>query len=170
MTTSGNDPFHTWLAVLAGEPELDLDPARLSDDALAWLRAVRDAHGEVAPPYLPELMLERRAALAETALAALRAAAERDLGLRLDGLRPEVEAECDFDPIGSVGLFGEQVRALGLEEAKVTVADAVQTFVAHVHLRVWPVCRDHGAGLHPGLTDRRAVWCCRVGGHDLPMP
>ncbi|MFI5528672.1 hypothetical protein ACIA8O_08955 [Kitasatospora sp. NPDC051853] len=169
MTTSGNDPFHTWLAVLAGEPELGLDPAWLSDEALAWLRAVRDAHGEVAPPYVPELMLERRAAVAETALAALRAAAERDLGSPLD-LRPEVEAECDYDTTGSVAVFGEQVRALGPEEAKVTVADAVQTFVAHVHRTVWPTCPDHRTGLHPELTERRAVWHCRAGGHDLPMP
>lgn len=169
MRTSEADPFGSWLATLADEPELGLDPSRLSPEVLAWLREVRDRHGEVPPPYLPELMLERRAEVAGAALAVLRAAAERDLALPVD-LQPEVEAESGYDPIGSVGLFGEQVRALGPEEAKVTVAEAVQTFVAHVHLTVWPVCPDHRTGLHPELTGGQALWRCRAGGHDLPMP
>ncbi|MFJ8041623.1 hypothetical protein ACIRBX_14100 [Kitasatospora sp. NPDC096147] len=169
MPTHGIDPFTAWLAVLAEESELQLDPAGLSPDALAWLRDVRDGHGEVPPPYLAELVLARRTAVAAAALARLRPVVERETGLPLD-LWLEVEQASEYDPIGSARLFGEHVRSPELEDARVTVAEAVQTYLASRHRVVWPVCPDHRTGLHADLTDGRAAWHCRPGGHHLPMP
>ncbi|KQV05416.1 MULTISPECIES: hypothetical protein [unclassified Kitasatospora] len=166
-TTSERPHFAAWLADTARDPEIGFEVEELSAEARGWYASVFDSHGEVPPPYLVGFLLERRVSVATTALDLLRMAAERDLGYPL---ALEVWTEPQASDETWVGVHGDRVRALGVQEAMATVASAVQDLVAGAHRAVWPTCAVHRLGLHPVLADGRAVWHCRTRGHQLPMP
>ena len=44
------------------------------------------------------------------------------------------------------------------------VADNVQDAVMGALMTVWPVCQQHGLGVHPDERNSRAVWWCSGGG------
>ncbi|MEU4107975.1 hypothetical protein [Streptomyces sp. NPDC027717] len=49
------------------------------------------------------------------------------------------------------------------------IAEAAQETIQAVLWQVWPVCPEHGTGVHSGVgADERDVWWCRAGGgHEL---
>ncbi|BAJ27003.1 MULTISPECIES: hypothetical protein [Kitasatospora] len=161
--------FADWLETVRHDPDTGSCLTPLSESGRRWLANVFDAHGEVPPAYLLDLLFERRGALARTALDLLRDAAERDLGIAPD-LRVRADAHSDYEPSGEVEVHGEQIRAVGLPEALAAVAGAVQSFLAEAHRVVWPVCPEHRTGVHPALTAGTAVWHCTTGAHELPLP
>ena len=57
----------------------------------------------------------------------------------------------------------------GLTQAAVAVevADFMQGEVMEDVHGAWPLCRDHGVGLHPALSSERAAWTCRAGAHAV---
>ena len=43
----------------------------------------------------------------------------------------------------------------------------VQEFVSELEYKIWPVCPDHGYGLHATARNGSAVWWCRVRAHAV---
>ncbi len=168
MVRSRSEAFSDWLEVISQEPELGFDPALLSQGARAWYEEIFDEHGEVPPAYLLRLLFERRLSLARFSLDLLRTVAERDLGKKLQ-LEVQASEDSDIEPSGEVEVYGEQIRALDLQEALTATASGIQAFAADTQWVVWPTCTEHRCGLHPTLVVGRAVWHCTVGSHDQPM-
>jgi hypothetical protein len=53
-------------------------------------------------------------------------------------------------------------EAVDLESALVAVADHLQGAIADADFKIWPVCPDHGLGLHPKQVGVEAVWWCNA--------
>ncbi|MFE1550318.1 hypothetical protein [Streptomyces sp. NPDC058718] len=57
----------------------------------------------------------------------------------------------------------EAIGENGHAHAVGTVADAAQETVSELLWQAWPVCGEHGVGMHPRVTDEQAVWWCSGG-------
>ncbi|BFV61111.1 hypothetical protein KCMC57_up62150 [Kitasatospora sp. CMC57] len=170
MTPSRNEAFNQWLAETLPDPEIDKDPAWLSPQEKQWFEEIFDGNGQLPAHRLAEVIFSRRIQLAYAALDLLKAHAAGDLTTDLGELKVFSNRDSEYEPTGEVEIHGEQVRTLIPDAAMVTVAAAVQAFVADTIRRVWPVCGEHRYGLHPILTPTGARWHCRPGSHAIPLP
>ncbi|WP_314612298.1 hypothetical protein [Streptomyces stackebrandtii] len=48
-------------------------------------------------------------------------------------------------------------------DAVASVADAAQETVSELLWQAWPVCGEHGTGMHPRVTDGEVAWWCSGG-------
>jgi hypothetical protein len=112
--------------------------------------------------YLAPHVMERRTRLAEAAVAAL----QRDI-LAAGHPRPDIIIDAmDPEPCFEMGIItveGSQIQSVDAQGALAEAADGVQTYMATPGWIVWPVCPDHGLGVHPCITSGEAEWLCSAG-------
>lgn len=149
--------FDEWFAALVPQPGL-------RDDLRLWFRALYDDQGPIAKDLAITACELDVLTVVEWALPQVLADLQRT-----SELRPEVR----FDNYGNGvritvdGNYSEPSLHAGPEVQSVLheIADYIQDCVMSAHLRVWPTCPTHPAGLHADLVDGVACWCCRLGGH-----
>ena len=74
----------------------------------------------------------------------------------------------ELGPVGVVRVKSMEVSTPDWGEILCVMAEGVQEFIMSHYYTVWPVCGDHGCGLHAGYFHETAVWECKgglAGGH-----
>jgi hypothetical protein len=147
--------FDDWVASLGGS---------VSAEAREFLRRVFDEHGPVSSEEARRIGHHHQLAFAQEAVALV----ARDISMTTNADPPPFEYR---DEGGSIRLafLGQYAMTpiSGLTQAGFTVevADFMQGEVMEDLHGAWPLCRDHGVGLHPSLSSQRAAWMCRTGAH-----
>ncbi|GIE59871.1 hypothetical protein BJY16_005743 [Actinoplanes octamycinicus] len=153
--------FRRWLdGLAAGGDTLDWDPASEHAEFRAWIASVYAGNGAMTMPWLERLIHERRRDLVVHALRRVKDRAEAELG-SFDGPAVTTVAPSDEEPNGIVRCgYGDRITELTSDRVTVTVADRVQDWIARDRRVVWPVCPEHGRGLHAMLDDGTPSWIC----------
>ncbi|MBL1082878.1 hypothetical protein JK359_12945 [Streptomyces actinomycinicus] len=101
------------------------------------------------------------------------AAVNRDLAATLPEQRPLClvsysthDAEQVFVALANGEAHGDSLPPVtSAERALGDVADAAQETVMECLWKVWPVCTEHGLGMHVAPDSGRPSWWCAGGGH-----
>ncbi|WP_153814502.1 hypothetical protein [Streptomyces sp. SUK 48] len=159
------EAFRTWLSDLHREldyPDPEAPPP--------WIRAAFEANGEIPAKRFAVLAFERRLEDITRAFTQVSAAARADTGIDVPGDFCPEEPSADF-PVGMLSFGGSAIWSAEPPEVYVEVAEALQTYLADRHRRVWPLCPAHRTGTHPGLSSDHPVWWCAPGDHAaIPIP
>ncbi|MFF9520831.1 hypothetical protein ACF1DV_02460 [Streptomyces achromogenes] len=136
----------------------ELDATRATDtgddEYRSWAHTVFSRNGELPPADFGALLHARRVRLTERALDILAEHGTRNGG-RVDGLRPWVEDTGEAFPLGMATVGDELVDAFTWQEIVICVVRGVQAHVAEAREERWPVCPEHGRGLHAGPAQGR---------------
>lgn len=141
----------------------------LSPEVLAWMSELHDEFGEIPDREFCELWTARTFSMARSAFELIERSVEEETGKGVTG-----EDFCylnylrdpELGPVGVVRVKSMEVSTPDREEVLGAVAEGVQEFVmGHYHM-VWPVCGQHGRGLHVGYFHETAVWKCMGGTAD----
>ncbi|WP_229068851.1 hypothetical protein [Actinoplanes sp. DH11] len=161
-----DDGFRRWVGALAqGEP-FDWDPDSEEPEFLEWITSVYAGNGAMPVEWINPLVYAHRVELAGRALRSITRQAETDLG-PLPGLELVTTPPDDQEPTGVVraGGYGGRITGMSFAEVAVMVADNVQDWIGHDRNRIWPVCPEHGRGLHPVSEGGVPFWLCEAGRH-----
>ncbi|MFE9765976.1 hypothetical protein ACFYPC_15860 [Streptomyces sp. NPDC005808] len=118
-----------------------------------------------------ELWTERTFSLARSAFRLVSASVEGEIGKRVDGEEfcyIDYFRDPEFGPVGVVRIKSTEVSTPDWTDVLGVMAEGVQEFVMGHYRMVWPVCGQHGLGLHVGYLQEAAVWKCKgegSGGH-----
>ena len=173
MVPAGDQPnVEEWLAQLYSPEDVPCDEANAA--TLRWLRRYFEVEGPATTEIAWGALLRYQVALANDAAAAV----VNDLH-RTSTLRPKVLVD-DYDGNGvriwiNDGYTAPSMWELERPEAFVEVADYFQEqldladFLQEFEQArgCWPLCAEHGLGLHAEVHDGTAVWWCRLGGHAV---
>ncbi|MFH9663459.1 hypothetical protein ACH4NF_34930 [Streptomyces sp. NPDC017248] len=145
-----------------------LDAARATDmgddEYRSWAYTVFSRNGELPPAAFGALLHARRVRLTERALDLLAEHDARDAG-PVEIPRPWVEDPGEAFPLGMATVGGELVDSFTWQGIVICVARGVQAYVAEAREELWPVCPDHGRGLHAAPAQGRAAWWCLATDH-----
>jgi hypothetical protein len=157
--------FEMWLRGCDGELDVDIDYAlQRADPALAWFREIYDRLGPISAR---QLRTQLEGAQREALTAALAIIAE---DVRSDGRRMIVE-QIQERPNARIPeshefyLLGRVVESWIAPDAVWEIGDIVQEEIMERAFETWPVCDQHGFGLHLEMVDGRVVWWCRPRSH-----
>lgn len=129
----------------------ELDATRATDtgddEYRSWAYTVFSRNGELPPADFGALLHARRVRLTERALDILAEHGTWDGG--------RVEDTGEAFPLGMATVGDELVDAFTWQEIVICVVRGVQAHVAEAREERWPVCPEHGRGLHAGPAQGR---------------
>jgi hypothetical protein len=159
------EAFETWLRGCESELDVDVDYALEQDGPAAdWFRAVYDRLGPISAR---ELRAELEEAQREALTAAFAIIAE---DVRGDG-RQMIDAQIEERPSAHLPgnrefcLLRTEVGSWVLPNAVREIGQIVQDEIMERDFEAWPVCDQHGFGLHLERTAGRVFWWCKPGNH-----
>lgn len=160
--------FRDWVRMLDRSLALELEAALEKDDVREFLRSAFESNGAMSAAYFVPLLTERRRALAQHAVDSLAAAAHRQTGQQVTVPVPvRVDAPTAYEPAGRVRVGDEPVHGIDTPEIVVEAAEGFQCLLADRDRVVWPLCPDHGSGLHPSRSGSASVWFCPTADHAV---
>ncbi|MET9977751.1 hypothetical protein ACFYOI_32735 [Streptomyces microflavus] len=169
-TDTSSDPegqeFRTWLRALSEVLDTDLESARASRDAVAFLWAAFVENGAMPPSYFAPLLGAHRQAHARRAVTALLRQVHAETGRRLD-VPVRYSPPTVRQPEGAVRVGPESVQGIDPSDIHAEVAEGLQCLLADRDRLVWPLCPDHRVGLHATRAVSGAVWVCSVSDHTV---
>ncbi|MFE7215428.1 hypothetical protein ACFU93_37020 [Streptomyces sp. NPDC057611] len=157
--------FAAWHACVARQLDAGRSAADLQDDEYrSWAYEVYCQHGEIPEAAFADHLHLRQLRLSERALKCL---ADRDLRSGGPGEAPEPYAESPGEqfPTGLVNVGDERIGSFLWQEIVADVGRGGQAHVAEARGKLWPVCPEHGRGLHAAATGGRAGWWCLATDH-----
>jgi hypothetical protein len=143
----------------------------LSEEVRAWMSELYEEFGEIPETEFCELWTERTFSMARSAFEAVSRSAEEDTGKRTTGEELDYIdylRDPELGPVGVVRIKSTEVSTPDRAEVLGVMAEGLQEFIMSHHHTVWPVCDEHGRGLHVGYSHETAVWECKggaTGGH-----
>ncbi|MEV6734217.1 hypothetical protein [Streptomyces sp. NPDC051364] len=152
--------FEQWLKRVEGELGWEV----VQSGRVDWIRDVYHEHGDLPAHRFARIAFERKARSVLDVLLPLTGSIERETDLRID-TRPEfIHPSTDF-PGGIVTVAGSAIQSFDPVGVLAEVADAIQTYLADRYGRLWPLCPEHGTGLHAITHEGEALWWCKAKDH-----
>jgi hypothetical protein len=166
-TTSDSDPegFESWLRHNGNGLGINFEyVAEVNQLAFQWFKRIYDELGPISEERLRALFDE---------------ACDRSTRIALDILTREVqvhglemvEAQIEvrsgrFMAEGRDHYFlDREVNCWIIEDAVQEIGELVQDYIMEREFRTWPVCGEHGFGLHLDEVQGQVVWRCRPQDH-----
>ncbi|MFJ6699493.1 hypothetical protein ACIQM4_25950 [Streptomyces sp. NPDC091272] len=160
--------FKNWVRLLDRSLGLDLEAELEKEEVRGFLRSAFESNGAMPPPYFVPLLMERRRALAQHTVDTLAATVRRQTGRQIPVPVPvRVNAPTPYEPTGEVRVGDEPVHGVDAPAIVVEAAEGFQCLLADRDRLIWPLCPDHGSGLHPSRTGPAAVWFCPAADHAV---
>ncbi|MEV7676080.1 hypothetical protein ACFYNX_31465 [Streptomyces sp. NPDC007872] len=134
----------------------------------AWVRKLFESSGRVPPDRFAGIAFERRRTDITEAFTRVVATVRTRTGIDLSADTPALALERPSEelPIGLVSFAGSPIWSADPPKVYVDIAEAVQSYLADRHRKVWPLCPRHHVGTHPRVAAGRAVWWCNAGAHE----
>lgn len=145
----------------------------LPEEVRAWISELYEESGEIPETEFCELWTERTFSMARSAFEVVSRSTEEDTGKRVTGEEFDYInylRDPELGPIGVVRIKSTEVSTPDWVEVLGAMTEGVQEFVMSHYGMVWPVCIEHGRGLHVGYSHETAVWECKggiAGGHTV---
>lgn len=136
---------------------------QLPGEVLTWMAELYGERGEIPESEFCESWTARTFSMARSAFETVTKSAEQDTGKTATGdefCYIEYVRDPDLGPVGVVHIKSAEVSTPDSAGALGAVAEGVQEFVMSHHRVTWPVCGEHGRGLHVGYFHETAVWKC----------
>lgn len=158
-----NKAFRDWLHELYDVldfPDPEAPPA--------WVRELFESSGRVPPDRFAEIAFKRNSTYITEAFTRVAATVHTQTGIDLSAGNPDLTFEHPSDelPIGLVSFAGSPIWSADPPKIYVDLAEAVQSYLADRHRKVWPLCPLHHLGTHPRVAAGQAVWWCAAGAHE----
>jgi hypothetical protein len=165
--TSHSDPegFESWLRNSGTGLDVNFDYiAEVNSRAFQWFRHIYDRLGPVSEERLRALFDE---------------ACDRSTRIALDIMMREVQVyglelvdtQIEVRPSGFIAggrdhyFLERDVNFWVVEDAVQSIGELVQEFIMERESKAWPVCPEHGFGLHLDNVQGQVVWHCRPQNH-----
>ncbi|MFE7756585.1 hypothetical protein [Streptomyces sp. NPDC057418] len=158
--------FRDWVRLLDRTLDLELEAALGNDDVRGFLWSAFENNGAMPPAYFVPLLIERRRALAQHAVDSLAATVHQQTG-RPVTVPVQVNAPTAYEPTGQVWVGDEPVHGIDAPAIAVEAAEGFQCLLADRDRLIWPLCPDHGSGLHPFRLGPAAMWFCSKADHAV---
>ncbi|MFD3590634.1 hypothetical protein [Streptomyces sp. NPDC058683] len=139
---------------------------QLPEGVLTWMSELYGELGEISQTEFCESWTARTFSTARSAFEVVVRSAEEETGKAATGdefCYIDYLRDPDLGPVGVVRIKSAEVSTPDWVEVLGAVAEGVQEFVMSHHRVAWPICGDHGRGLHVGYFHETAVWKCTGG-------
>jgi hypothetical protein len=161
------EAFETWLRGCRGELGIDVDSTlERVGPALDWFRAVYDRLGPIPVRQL-RLQLEEAQREALAAALAIIAADVRGDDRRMVDAQIQERPSTRIPGNTELYFLQRELDSWIVLDAVWEIGDLVQDEIMERDFEAWPVCDQHGFGLHLGEAEQRAVWWCQPGNHAV---
>ncbi|MEU4653840.1 hypothetical protein AB0G32_07845 [Streptomyces sp. NPDC023723] len=143
----------------------------LPETVTAWMSELYGGYGEMPEAKFCESWTARTFSMSRSALEVVSRSVEEDTGKAVTGdevCYVDYLRDPDLGPVGVVRIKSAEVSMPDWAEVLGAVAEGVQEFVMSHHRVAWPVCDQHGRGLHVTYFHETAVCECTggtAGGH-----
>ncbi|MFI0539050.1 hypothetical protein ACH3VS_09230 [Streptomyces sp. WSLK1-3] len=142
------------------------DGEQLPQEVVTWMSELYGELGGIPEDEFCASWTARTFSMARSAFEVVVRAAERETGKAATGdefCYLDYVRDPDLGPVGVVRIKSSEVSTPDRAGVLGAVADGVQEFMMSHHRVTWPVCGDHGRGLHVGYVHETAVWNCAGG-------
>ncbi|MEU8763713.1 hypothetical protein [Streptomyces sp. NPDC048659] len=145
------------------------DGDRIPEEVSTWMGELYDERGGIPESEFRDSWTSRTFSMAWSAFKLVRESAEQDAGRATTGddfSYIDYIRDPEMGPVGVVRIKSAEVSTPEWAEVLCAVAEGVQEFVMSHHRVTWPVCGEHGRGLHVDYLFDTAVWRCAGGATD----
>ncbi|MFE7514227.1 hypothetical protein ACFU8I_23815 [Streptomyces sp. NPDC057540] len=142
---------------------------QLPEEVLTWMAELYRERGEIPESEFCDSWTERTFSMARSAFETVTGSVEQDTGKATTGDDYDYISytrDPEQDPVGVVRIKSAEVSTPDAAEVLCAVAEGVQEFVMSHHRVTWPVCGEHGRGLHVDHVHETPVWTCTGGSTD----
>jgi hypothetical protein len=165
--TNDSDPggFESWLLDSGNGLGVNFEyVAEVNQFAFQWLRYIYDELGPVSEERLRALFDEACDRSTRIALDIATREVQVD-GLEMVDAQIEVRSSSLMAEGRDHYFLDREVNCWVVEDAVQSIGELMQDYIMERESRTWPVCEEHGFGLHLDNLQGQIVWRCRPQDH-----
>jgi hypothetical protein len=165
--TSDSDPgvFESWLRDSGNGLGVNFEyVAEVNHSAFQWFKHIHDELGPVSEERLRALFDEACDRSTRIALNILTREVQV-YGLEMVDAQIEVRSSALMAEGRDHYFLDREVNCWAVEDAVQSIGELIQDYIMERESKTWPVCEEHGFGLHLDNVQGQVVWRCRPQDH-----